>query len=94
VAEVRASYEGDAFPQGLVDSLGSGESGRVVIDLAIVDARPAEATATDSLLAIEGRDGRLAAPVSASLRRLPAWSLIGRRYERVRGRPLDAAVRD
>jgi len=55
-----------------------------VIDLAIVDARPAEATATDSLLAIEGRDGRPAAPVSESLRRLPAWSLIARRYERIR----------
>jgi len=83
VAEVRASYEGDAFPQGLVDQLGTSEPGRVVVDLAIVDARPAEATATDSLLAIEGRDGRPAAPVSESLRRLPAWSLIGRRYERV-----------
>ena len=83
VAEVRASYEGDAFPQALVDQLGTSEPGRVVVDLAIVDARPAEATATDSLLAIEGRDGRPAAPVSESLRRLPAWSLIGRRYERI-----------
>ena len=82
-AEIRASYEGGAFPQALVDDLGASVSGRVAIDLAIVDARPAEATATDSLLAIEGRDGRPAAPVSESLRRLPAWSLIGRRYERV-----------
>jgi HD superfamily phosphohydrolase len=82
-AEVRASYEGDAFPQALVDELGPSVPGKVAIDLAIVDARPAEATATDSLLAIEGRDGRPAAPVSESLRRLPAWSLIGRRYERV-----------
>ena len=83
VSEVRASYEGDAFPQALVDRLGTSEPGRVAVDLAIVDARPAEATATDSLLAIEGRDGGPAAPVSESLRRLPAWSLIGRRYERV-----------
>jgi uncharacterized protein len=82
-AEIRASYEGGAFPQALVDDLGASVPGRVAIDLAIVDARPAEATATDSLLAIEGRDGRPAAPVSESLRRLPAWSLIGRRYERV-----------
>ncbi len=83
VAEVRASYEAGAFPQALVDGLGSAAAGLAMVDLAIVDARPAEATATDSLLAIEGRDGRPAAPVSESLRRLPAWSLIGRRYERV-----------
>ena len=82
-AEVRASYESGAFPQALVDDLGTSVPGRVAVDLAIVDARPAEARATDSLLAIEGRDGRPAAPVSESLRRLPAWSLIGRRYERV-----------
>jgi HD superfamily phosphohydrolase len=82
-AEIRASYEGGAFPQALVDDLGASVPGRVAIDLALVDARPAEATATDSLLAIEGRDGRPAAPVSESLRRLPAWSLIARRYERV-----------
>ncbi len=83
--EVRASYEADAFPQALVDELGTAEPGRVAIDLAIVDARPADATATDSLLAIEGRDGRPAGPLSASLGRLPAWSLIGRRYERIGG---------
>jgi uncharacterized protein len=81
--EVRAAYEGDAFPQVLVDRLGVDQPGRVRIDLAIVDARPADATATDSLLAIEGRDGRPAASLSASLGRLAAWSLIGRRYERV-----------
>ena len=82
-AEVRASYEGDAFPSALVADLGSNVAGQVAVDLAVVDARPAEAIASDSLLAIEGRDGRPAAPVSESLRRLPAWSLIGRRYERV-----------
>ena len=86
-AEVRASYEGDAYPGALVAELGTNVPGQVVVDLAIVDARPAEATATDSLLAMEGRDGRPAAPVSESLRRLPAWSLIGRRYERVGPRP-------
>jgi len=81
--EVRASYEGDAFPQTLFERLGTSEAGRVAVDLAIVDARPADATATDLLLAIEGRDGRPAAPLSDSLKRLPAWSVIGRRYERV-----------
>ncbi|MGH2513137.1 MAG: HD domain-containing protein [Candidatus Limnocylindrales bacterium] len=86
VAEVRASYEGDAFPQALVDELGQDEPGRVRIDLAIVDARPVDATATNSLLAIEGRDDRPAAALSESLRRLPAWSLIARRYERIRPR--------
>jgi hypothetical protein len=81
--EVRAAYEDDAFPETLVERLGSSVPGRVAVDLAIVDARPADATATDSLLALEGRDGRPAAPLSESLRRLPAWSLIGRRYERL-----------
>ncbi len=81
-AEVRAEYEADAFPTALVERLGPSEPGRVAIDLAIVDARPAEATATDSLLAVEGFDGRPAAPLSESLARLPAYSLIARRYRR------------
>jgi hypothetical protein len=81
-AEVRAEYEPDAYPSELVATLGAAEPGRVTIDLATVDARPADATATDSLLAIEGQDGRLAPPLSASLARLPAYSLIARRYVR------------
>jgi hypothetical protein len=81
-AEVRAEYEPDAFPAELVDGLGKEEPGRVAIDLAIVDARPAEATATDSLLAVEGFDGRAAVPLSESLARLPAYSMIARRYRR------------
>ena len=63
-------------------TLGPAEPGRVAIDLATVDARPAEATATDSLLAVEGLDGRPAAPLSEALARLPAYSLIARRYRR------------
>jgi uncharacterized protein len=81
-AEVRAEYEPGGFPSALVERLGPSEPGRVAIDLAIVDARPAEATETDSLLAIEGYDGRSAASLSESLARLPAYSLIARRYRR------------
>jgi hypothetical protein len=62
--------------------LGRDEPGTVAIDLAEVDARPAEATATDSLLAVVGRDGRPAAPLSQALGRIPAYSLVARRYRR------------
>ena len=81
-AEVRLSYETQP-PEDELAALGSDEPGRVFIDRAIVDARPADATATDSLLAIEGRDGRPADPLSRTLQRLPAWSLIARRYRRI-----------
>jgi HD superfamily phosphohydrolase len=81
-AEVRAEFESGSFPDASVATLGPTEPGRVVIDLAIVDARPAEATDTDSLLAVEGRDGRPAPPLSESLARLPAYALIARRYRR------------
>jgi uncharacterized protein len=81
-AEVRAEFEPGEFPTALVDTLGPTEPGRIAIDLATVDARPAEATATDSLLAVEGRDGRPAPPLSESLARLPAYSLTARRYRR------------
>ena len=82
-AEVRADYEPGAFPAELVATLGAEEPGRVAIDVATVDARPAEATSTDSLLAVEGRDGRPAAALSEALARLPAYSLTARRYRRV-----------
>jgi HD superfamily phosphohydrolase len=82
-AEVRAEFEEGAYPAELVASLGGAEPGRVAIDLATVDARPADATATDSLLAIEARDGTSALRLSDALGRLPAWALIGRRYRRV-----------
>jgi hypothetical protein len=48
----------------------------------VVDARPADATATDSLLAVEGRDGS-ALSLARSLGRLPAYAMIARRYRRV-----------
>jgi len=82
-AEVHADYEPGAFPAELVATLGAEEPGRVAIDVATVDARPAEATSTDSLLAVEGRDGRPAAALSEALARLPAYSLTARRYRRV-----------
>jgi hypothetical protein len=80
-AEVRLEYEAGGLDRAAVDALGVAEPSRVVIDLATVDARPADATATDSLLAVERRDG---SPMSlaASLGRLPAFATIARRYRR------------
>jgi HD superfamily phosphohydrolase len=89
-AEVRVEYEPDRPPDEAIASLGSAEPGRVAIDLAVVDARPADATATDSLLAVEGRDGS-ALSLAKSLGRLPAYALIGRRYRRLE-RPADGAT--
>jgi HD superfamily phosphohydrolase len=80
-AEVRAEYEGGEPPSDIVAALGSPELGRVAIDLAVVDARPADATATDRLLALEGRDGR-SMSLSATLASIPANWLVGRRYRR------------
>ncbi len=80
-AEVRAEYEAGSRPEAVIASLGEAEPGRVAIDLAVVDARPADATATDRLLALEGRDGR-AMSLSAALGSIPAYWLVGRRYRR------------
>ena len=80
-AEIRAEYELGGRPEALVASLGVAEPGRVAIDLAEVDARPADAASTDGLLALEMRDGSSAA-VSAALASIPAYWLIGRRYRR------------
>jgi HD superfamily phosphohydrolase len=81
-AEVRVEFESDAPPADAVASLGKAEPGRVAIDLAVVDARPADATATDSLLAVEARDGS-SPSLARSLGRLPAYAMIGRRYRRL-----------
>ena len=80
-AEVRAEYEGGEPPSDIVATLGKPEPGRVAIDLAVVDARPADATATDRLLALEGRDGR-SMSLAATLASIPANWLVGRRYRR------------
>ncbi|HEX7492401.1 MAG TPA: HD domain-containing protein [Candidatus Limnocylindrales bacterium] len=84
--ELRRNYEASERTDALAAAraeLGPGQPGRFAIDLAEVDARPAEATATDSLLAVVGRDGAAALPVSAALARLPAYSLVARRFGRV-----------
>jgi HD superfamily phosphohydrolase len=84
-AELRRAYEAserDAEMRAARSELGRDEPGRLAIDLAEVDARPAEATATDSLLAVVGRDGHPAAPLSQALGRIPAYSLVARRYRR------------
>jgi len=80
-AEVRLEYEAGGLDDERVRALGAAVPGRVVIDLATVDARPADATATDSLLAVEGRDGG-SLSLAASLGRLPAYATIARRYRR------------
>ena len=80
-AEVRAEYEAGAPPRDVVSALGEPDPGRIAIDLAVVDARPADATATDRLLALEGRDGRPMS-LSAALASIPAYWLVGRRYRR------------
>ena len=84
-AELRRSYEAaerEAARAATKAELGAERPEGTTIDLAEIDARPAEATATDSLLAIVGRDGAPAAPLSESLARLSAYSLVARRYRR------------
>jgi hypothetical protein len=80
-AERRAEYEAGGRPQALIESLGRPEPGRVVIDLAEVDARPADARSTDGLLALEGRSGETLSS-SAALASIPAFWLVARRYRR------------
>ena len=85
-AELRRDYEAsdrDAVLAAARSELGPEEPGRSALDLAEVDARPAEATATDSLLAVAGRDGAFATSVNRALGRLPAYSLVARRFVRI-----------
>ncbi len=85
-AEVRAEYEAGAQPADLIASLGQAEPGRVAIDLAVVDARPADVSAGEApRLAIEMRDGSMGPTLAEALGRLPGYALIGRRYRRARG---------
>jgi hypothetical protein len=77
---VHAEQDSPEWPAALVDELGEAEPGRVVLDLVGVDARPGAGKA-DSL-AIERRDGGAGPSLAVALGRVPAWSLIGRRYRR------------
>ena len=84
-AELRRSYEAEereGSRSAAAGELGPAIPDRVALDLAEIDARPADATETDSLLAVVGRDGTPAAPLSRSLGRLPAYSLVARRFRR------------
>ena len=76
-AEIRATYDAGGFPTALVETLGPEAPGRVAIDLAIVDARPA----VGPTLTIEARDGS-DIPLAEALSRIPANALIARRYGR------------
>jgi HD superfamily phosphohydrolase len=80
-AEIRAGFEPGGRPEALIASLGDAEPGHVAIDLATIDARPADATATDRLLGLEGRDGR-AMSLAAALGSVPAYWVVGRRYRK------------
>jgi HD superfamily phosphohydrolase len=79
--EVRAEYEAGAFPDGAVASLGPAESGRVAIDLAMVDARLPDDQAA-RCLTVHRRDGSTPA-LSQALPRIPGYALIARRYRRI-----------
>ena len=81
-AEVRAEYEAGEQPDALIATLGEAGAGRVAIDLAIVDARPADAGAGDRAARARGRDGRPAVAGGEALASIPAYWLIGRRYRR------------
>jgi hypothetical protein len=54
----------------------------VAIDLATCDPRHVEGDAADRLLAVEGREGQAARPISKLLTKLPLYSVIARRYRR------------
>ena len=81
--EIRADYEPGGRPDDRIAGLGEPEPGRVAIDLAEVDARPA-GTAADELLALEMRDGSVASLSDALASIAPYW-LIARRYRRIAG---------
>ena len=83
-AEIRAEYESGSEPAALIASLGKPDPGRIAIDLALVDARPADVPAGEpARLALEMRDGSPGPSLAEALGRLPGYALIGRRYRRL-----------
>jgi HD superfamily phosphohydrolase len=78
--EVSTESATSEWPAALLAELGEAEPGRVVLDLTGVDARPGAGKAPT--LAIERRDGEPGPSLEVALARLPAWSLVGRRYRR------------
>ncbi|HYM83766.1 MAG TPA: HD domain-containing protein [Candidatus Dormibacteraeota bacterium] len=85
--EIRLDLAAGERPDWAIGSLGRPAPGRVVIDLAMVDALPG-GERVDDLLAVEGRDGGAAEPLSRQLTRLPSRALVARRYVRGAGRPV------
>jgi hypothetical protein len=82
--EIRAEYEAGHEPTALIATLGDEQPGAVAIDLAIVDARPADvAPGEPPKLALEMRDGSPGPSLAEALGRLPGYALIGRRYRRI-----------
>jgi HD superfamily phosphohydrolase len=82
-AEIRAEYEAGERPTALIEGLGEAEPGRIAIDLAVVDTRPADVAPGETpRLAIEMRDGSPGPTLAEALGRLPGYALIGRRYRR------------
>ena len=78
--EVAADGESPAWPAALLAELGEAEPGREILDLTGVDARPG--AGKRPTLAIERRDGGPGPTLDEALTRIPAWSLVGRRYRR------------
>jgi hypothetical protein len=79
--EVRAESATGAWTETLLETLGAAEPGRVAVDLTGIDARPG--AGGTPRLSIERRDGGPGPSLEEALARVPAWSLIGRRYRRV-----------
>jgi hypothetical protein len=80
--ELRAEFGDEGIPANLLEKLGTPIPGEVAIDLATCDPRHVEGDAADRLLAVEGREGREARPISELLTKLPLYSVIARRYRR------------
>jgi len=78
--EVHAERATRDWPPELLAELGEPEPGRVVLDLVGVDARPG--AGKPDTLSIERRDGGRGPSLDEALARVPAWSLVGRRYQR------------